>query len=266
MNLRADGPRRDRRVYTRKGDSPILQSVADCQFVTVEMVAEDTKRNVIAVRRRMLQLYQAGLLNRARRDKLAPFVFFLSEKGAAEAMNYGHLTEPRFIKSKSSILVPHDLEITQFHRTLRKKLHDQGHILSEWDQWRGALREEVETENGKESLIPDGKFCIDGEYTFYLEIVKSYESEYKDGESNVERKLFLYNQHRRDRNLQGEDFRVLFVMPTKARVAHFLAKIEERFPYRRFWFTDEESYRTNILGKIWWTPRDFRDATYHLMG
>jgi hypothetical protein len=262
MNLRAGVPRRDRRVYTRKGDSPILKSVADCQFVTVEMVAEDAKRNVIAVRRRMLSLYQAGFLNRSRRDKLAPYVYFLSEKGSDEALKHGHLNEPRYIKSKSSILVPHDLEITIFHRTLRKKLHDAGHILSEWDQWRGALKHEVETANGREALIPDGRFCIDDGNDCYLEIVKSYESEYENGESNVEHKIFLYNEYWRQ---SGDDFRVLFVMPTKARVAHFLAKIEERFPYRRFWFTDEESYRANVLGKIWWTPRDFRDATYGLV-
>jgi hypothetical protein len=226
------------------------------------MVAEDTKRNVIAVRRRMLHLFEAGILNRARRDKLAPYVYFLSEKGSDEALRYGHLTEPRHIKSKSSILVPHDLEITIFHRTLRKKLHDVGHMLSEWDQWRGALRAEVETEKGKESLIPDGRFRIGDEAPCYLEIVKSYESEYENGESNVEHKIFLYNEYWR----QGADeFRALFVMPTKARVAHFLAKIEERFPLRRFWFTDEESYRANVLGKIWWTPRDFRDATYSLL-
>jgi hypothetical protein len=59
----------------------------------------------------------------------------------------------------------------------------------------------------------------------------------------------------------GVEFRVLFVMPTKARVAHFLSMIDERFPPRRFWFTDEESYRANVLGKIWWTPRDFRDES-----
>lgn len=261
MTLRADAPRRDRRVYTRKGDSPILKSVADCQFVTVEMVAEDTQRNIIAVRRRMLQLYEAGYLNRSRRDKLAPYVYFLSEKGSEEALTYGHVTAPRYIKSKSSILVPHDLEITIFHRTLRKKLHDAGFILSEWEQWRGTLKAEVNTEKGKESLIPDGRFSI-GDQTFCLEIVKSYESEYENGESNVERKIFLYNEYWRQ---SGEEFRVLFVMPTKMRVAHFLAKIEERFPLRRFWFTDEESYRTNVLGKIWWTPRDFRDATYSLL-
>ena len=261
MNQRADALRRNRRIYTRKGDSLIFQSVASYQFVTVEMVAEDTERNVIAVRRRMLSLYQAGYLNRARRDKLAPYVYFLSEKGSDEALRYGHLNEPRYIKSKSSILVPHDLEITIFHRTLQKKLDEARYPLSYWEQWRGALRAEVQTEKGIEALIPDGSFAInDDEYR--LEIVKAYESEYENGESNVEHKIFLYNEYWRQ---SGEDFHVLFVMPTKMRVAHFLAKIEEKFPYRKFWFTDEESYRSSILGKIWWTPRDFRDATYSLL-
>jgi hypothetical protein len=130
---------------------------------------------------------------------------------------------------------------------VRKKLHEAGHILSEWDQWCGALRAEVETEKGKGSLIPDGRFRIDDEHPCYLAIVKSYESEYENGESNVEHKIFPYNEYWHQ---SGDEFRVLFVMPTKARVARFLAEIE-RLPYRRFWFTDEESYRATVLGKIW---------------
>jgi hypothetical protein len=250
------GQKRNRRIFSRSGDFHILQSVAIYQFVSVEMVAEDVKRNIIAVRRRMLSLYQAGVLNRARRDKLAPYIYFLSEKGSEDCLKRGLLNEPRYITSKSSLLVSHDLEITLFHRELEKRVD-----ISGWDQWRGALRVEVETKNGTESLIPDAKFSL-GDKNFCLEIVKSYESEYEGNESNIERKLFLYNEYWKQ---SGQEFRVLFVMPTKSRVAHFLAKIEERFPLRRFWFTDEESYRTNVLGKIWWTPRDFREATYALI-
>jgi hypothetical protein len=55
---------------------------------------------------------------------------------------------------------------------------------------------------------------------------------------------------------------VLWVLPTKARVLGLLAKIEYDFPYRRFYVTDEESYKTNLKGKIWWTPKDLRDSTY----
>jgi hypothetical protein len=262
MSPLAADQKRNRRLYTRSGDFPILSQVAKHQFVTVEMVAEDLQRNIISVRRRMLALYQAGILNRARRDKLAPFVYFLSEKGSAIAVGHGSLFEPRWIKSKSSLLIPHDLEITMFHRALEKGLHNEGHFIGQWEQWRGALRQEVETNKGVESLIPDGQFVIDDRAAFYLEIVKSYESEYENGESNIEHKIFLYNEYWK---ASREPFHVCFVMPTKPRVAHFLSKIEERFPYRRFWFTDEESYHAKVTGGIWWTPRDFRDTTHSLL-
>jgi hypothetical protein len=102
-----------------------------------------------------------------------------------------------------------------------------------------------------------------GNKSFCFEIVKSYESEYEGNESNIERKIVLYNEYWKQ---YEDEFRVLFVMPTKSRVYHFLAKIKNRFPFRRFWFTDEESYRANILGEIWWTPRDFKEETYSLLG
>ena len=55
-----------------------------------------------------------------------------------------------------------------------------------------------------------------------------------------------------------------FILPTRERVLNLLAKIEDTFPSSEFWFTDEASYRENILGKIWWTPKDFRDKTYSI--
>jgi hypothetical protein len=54
------------------------------------------------------------------------------------------------------------------------------------------------------------------------------------------------------------------VLPTQARVLGLLAKIEEKYPYKRFYVTDEASYRSNIAGKIWWTPKDFSEARYAL--
>ena len=53
-------------------------------------------------------------------------------------------------------------------------------------------------------------------------------------------------------------------MPTQKRVALFLGKIEEELPTTQFWFTDEDSFQKNILGKIWWTPKDFRERTYSI--
>ena len=122
MSELQEGRKRNRRLYTRNGDFDILKAAARYQFLTVEQTAAAAKRNVIAVRRRMLGMYDAGILNRARRDKLAPYVYFLAEKGSATCVERGYLSEPRWIKSKSSLIVSHDLEITNFHLVLELSL------------------------------------------------------------------------------------------------------------------------------------------------
>ena len=124
----------------------------------------------------------------------------------------------------------------------------------------------VETSDGKKSIIPDAYFVLGGQRAFFLEIVKSYESEYQSGRSNIQQKLSLYQAYKsRFQEKYGlPDFRVLWVLPTIKRVSTLLGKIDDEFPYRKFWFTDEASYKRDILGKIWWTPKDFREKTYSL--
>ena len=227
--------------------------------MTAELAAVMLKRDESTTRKRFLGLYQAGYLNRTRRDLVAPYVYFLGEKGAQEAARLGYLPEVRFIKAKSRILINHDLEITMFHRALESALSKTSLGLTSWEQWRGDLKDEIRTPRETAALIPDARFVIDGTSAFFLEIVKSYESEYEDGISNIVRKIGLYagykNQFKKKYGM--DDFRVLWVLPTQARVLGLLSKIENDYPFRRFYLTDEESYRTNLLGKIWWTPRDF---------
>jgi hypothetical protein len=223
-------------------------------------MTELTGRDHKTIQKRLQFLFEAGYLNRQQRDKLAPYVYFLGEKGGREAARLGYLPEVRWIKAKSRILINHDLEITKFHLALEAAFDKR---VGNWEQWRGDLKDSVETERGLESLIPDARFVLDDQH-FFLEVVKSYESEYEDGESNIFRKVALYHsyKHQFRKKYGGDDFRVLWVLPTQARVLGLLAKLEDEFPYRRFYVTDEQSYRTNIRGKIWWTPKDFRDATY----
>jgi hypothetical protein len=222
-----------------------------------------TGRDHKTIQKRLQFLFEAGYLNRQQRDKLAPYVYFLAEKGGREAARLGFLQEVRFIKTKSRILINHDLEITKFHLTLERAFPDK---VSAWEQWRGDLKDGIETVRGLESLIPDARFVLNDQH-FFLEVVKSYESEYEDGESNIFRKVALYHsyKHQFQKKYGGEDFRVLWILPTQNRVLNLLGKLEEDFPYRRFYVTDEESYRTNLKGKIWWTPKDFRDRTYSLL-
>ena len=230
------GPRppqkRNRRIYILKGDAEIYALVAKYQFVTAEMAAMDLKRDPSTVRKRFLALYESGYLNRSQRDKLAPFVYFLGEHGAYEAARLGYIPEVRFIKSKSRLIINHDLEITMFHRELEKQF--AGHV-EKWEQWRGDLKDEVETEQGTASLIPDARFQV-GDQSFFLEVVKSYESEYEDGESNIFRKVALYNVYKNQfrRKYGLDDFRVLWVLPTKQRVLGFAREARRQIPVPAF--------------------------------
>jgi hypothetical protein len=248
-------PQRKRPLYIIKGDIEILRIVAKYQFVTVEQVSGQLKRHISPVRRRMMQLYQSSHLNRLQEDKFAPLVYFLAEKGANRAAGYGFLPAPQWIDAKAPTHLAHDLEITRFHLALEKSFYDKGHILHSWEQWRGDLRDIVDPK-GEIDLIPDARFRIDDEDDSLLEVVKSYESGYASRESSLVKKLKAYKQ-------LGIK-RVYVTMPTQQRVARFLVKIEDDISTSQFWFTDEKSYQTNILGKIWWTPKDFRDRTYSI--
>ncbi|HVB33754.1 MAG TPA: replication-relaxation family protein [Patescibacteria group bacterium] len=254
MSLVAQGPKRDRRLYTSKGDPEILKHVAKYQFLTVEQAASLLKRNIIATRRRMMQLHAGGILNRVRvtESPYPMWVYFLAENGGGQAAELGYLPAPRWTDAKSPTHVMHDLTITDFHLALEKALHESGHTLL-WEQWRGDMADMLDPD-GEIDLIPDARFIIDDEEPSLLEVVRSYESEYERGKSSLQKKLEAYKKlgiHR-----------VYITMPTKLRVANFLGKIEEEMPSTQFWFTDEESFKQRILGKIWWTPKDFRDRTY----
>lgn len=249
------GLRRNLPLYTAKGDSHILQVLSKYTFLTVEQAAGLMQRNIIATRRRLMQLYRAGILNRAQENLYAPHLYFLAEKGGIMAAEHGYLPSPRWINQKAPTHVAHDLLITEFHLELEKALHDSGHILS-WEQWRGDMADLLDPD-GNIDLIPDARFQIDDEEPSLLEVVRSYESGYRERESSLVAKLKAY------RKLGIR--RVFLTMPTPLRIASFLAKIEEDLPTTQFWFTDEDSFHKNIMGKIWWTPKNFRERTYSIL-
>jgi hypothetical protein len=208
------------------------------------------KRDYIQVRLR--KLYYAGYLDRQQESKFAEFVYFLTEKGGNLAASRGHLNSPRWIQKKSKMTLAHDVEISDFHARLDSALRAQSQTLV-WKQWRGDLAQEFG------EYIPDATFWIhDGRAneTHVLEIVKSYESGYKGQESSLVTKLKTYEADHR---------KVLVVMPTVLRIQNFLGKIENELPSSRLWFTSEERYKADILGKIWWTPRSFRERVYSLL-
>ena len=264
--------RRDRRVYTIKSDREIIRKVAEFQYLTNAQVAALTGRKESRMRERLRNLYLAGILNRVTSAAETsvpylspqPYVYFLDPKGGELAYELGYLPAPRGTESKSRLMIGHDLEITKFHIALHNALQGQPY---EWKQWRGELKDTIVIDGEPQALIPDAYFFFQNK-CFFLEIVKSKETEYVNGESNIERKFktYLAYQDGFAQKYCREDFRVIWVFPTRERVVRILSKLENAHPYRKFWLTDEESYERNIKGKIFWTPKDFRDATYGLFG
>jgi hypothetical protein len=268
--MQASDQKRDRRVYTLKSDRELIKHFAAFQYLTNAQVAQLTGRKESRMRERLRNLFLANLLNRVTSAAETsvpylspqPYVYFLDLKGGELAYDLGYLPQPRGTESKSRLMIGHDLEITKFHIALQNALKE---IPYDWRQWRGELRDTVIMDGEKQALIPDAYFSFQNK-CFFLEIVKSKETEYVNGESNIERKFktYLAYQDAFAEKYLHEDFRVIWVFPTKERVARILAKLETEYPYRKFWLTDEESFEANMAGKIFWTPKDFRDTTYGL--
>jgi hypothetical protein len=264
MNPAPSERKRDRRTYSLRADAAIYAALAKYTYLTVGQATGILGRNPETVQKRFQVLHLAGHLNRVRESLVPPYVYFLDREGARLACDLGELAAPHYVTSKSRMIVNHDLEITKFHMALEVAAPAG---LAEWRQWRDDLRDSADAGEGAKAMIPDAYFVLNGR-AFFLEIVKSYESEYVGGRSNIEQKLALYLAYRerfRERYGMG-DFRVLWVLPTLRRVQLLIGKVKGEFPNRKFWLTDEASYRRDVAGKIWWTPKDFGTRTYSLFG
>lgn len=237
------------RLYSMPNDDKLWAMFSSYIYVTAKQAIQilGCKPDYIQVRLR--RLYEHDYLDRQQKNDFSEFVYYFTEKGGNLAAERGHLQEPRWITKKSPMTLDHDVEISRFHLTLEKALCGKAHLV--WEQWRGDLGREFDSE-----WIPDAKFVIIGESAGLLEIVKSGESGYKKGESSLVAKLKTYDR---------EKHHTLIVMPTIQRIQNFLSKIEDELPSTRLWFTDEASYQRDILGKIWWTPRNFRERQYSIL-
>ncbi len=234
------------RLYTMPNDDKLWAAFSSYVYLTCRqaMTVLNCKPDYIQVRLR--RLYEHGYLDRQQKNDFSEFVYYFTEKGGNMAAERGHLQAPRWITKKSPMTLDHDTTISDFHMRISAVAE-----LAGWEQWRGDLAKDFDSE-----WIPDAKFRVVGDEVRLLEIVKSGESGYKKGESSLVSKLKTYDR---------EKHYTLVVMPTTQRIQNFLSKIEEELPSTRLWFTDEASYQRDILGKIWWTPKNFRTRQYSIL-
>lgn len=181
------------------------------------------------------------------------YVYGLTDKGVRQ---YGG----KSFDEHSARTLDHELEISLFHVAL-KTYCDRNNIKLYWQQ-----------SDLKRGIHPDALFKLirDGQQlSFFLEIEKSKNSKYIDGEPNIIRKLARYSDHY-DTDACLNDwgfrkFRVIVVQTNDTRRQNLLQVLREKLNHRMFWLTMEQAYKSDITGPIFQTPKDDSHNTYSFL-
>jgi Replication-relaxation len=276
--------------YFTDGDTEIVKRLVEYRFLQPEDFRKLTGRNIVSLRRRLRELLAQGYVERLTLplEREAPignppdaFVYQLAPKGVAKAKAYGFADDDyRYTREKSNLFLLHDLLITKMHMALELAMRGTPLEFVAWEQRRSVLLDSTRNGGGWLSVNPDALFGLkdkdkpEGQNAtyFFLEIVRSRESEYRNGTSNFIRKMQAYvAYHREGKHAERygiANFRVITVTPTKQRALNLCAKLKNAgLASARFWFTDLSAISTDkpetILDKVFFTPKDFaEDAVY----
>lgn len=189
------------------------------------------------------------------------YVYGLSDQGVkfVESIWPGAKT----FDDHSQRTLDHELEISFFHIAL-KQFCTKKKLKLYWQQ-----------SDLKCTVSPDAMFAItdpakpEGKNTLYyfLEMERAKIGHFVNGEPSIMRKLGKYYEYYGTEKCEKEwldfrQFRVIVVQRTGERRGNLLKQLNKEFNHRMFWLTDEESYKTNIGGEIFKTPKDFTSKTY----
>ncbi len=273
--------------YFKESDAAILKQLVEYRFLQPEDFQRLTGRNIISLRRRLLQLLRHGYVERFTlpMERDAPvgsppdaFVYQLKPRGILKAKEYGFADDDyRYTREKSNLFLQHDLLLT---KTLELATRNTPLEIVGWEQRRAVLLDWAEHESGRLSVNPDALFGLkdrekpEGQNTtyFFLEVVRSRESDYRRGESYFMRKMHGFLAYYREGGHSARygiaNFRVITVTLTKQRALNLCRKLQDAgLASKRFWFTDLSAISTNepsrILEKVFVTPRDFREGALY---
>ena len=227
---------------------------------------ENDKRSV---RHTLGLLYNAGLVNRLpyldldRESGGVTYVYGLSDKGVKDCLNL--YPYAKTFDEHSQRTLDHELEISIFHIALKKFCHEHNLKL----YWQQA--------DLKCTINPDALFALtdpakpEGKNTLYyfLEIERAKIGHYLKGKPSIINKLQRYYEYYNSDECQKEwnfrQFRTIVVQRTEERRKNLLKQLSAQFNHRTFWLTDEQSYKENIGGAIFKTPKDYNTAAYSFL-
>jgi hypothetical protein len=162
--------------------------------------------------------------------------------------------------SRRNESVGHELAITRFHLALDR--------LPRKVLWRQTdLRRTVNPDALFEIVATDGQSA----HYYFLEIEKSKQGHYRNGESGLMKKLRLYHEYQGSEACKRDwrhfnRFRVIVVVKNEERRQNLLLALAEKLNTRTFWITTEAACQADISEEIFLTPRDYRERAYSLIG
>ena len=248
--------------YLTSKRAAFLNLFRDTPHITTEhayMLTEaNTPTQQRATRRFLKLLFEAGYLHRELLviREVSPLPHFqysyrLSKHGAKEV--HGHSSPER-----SPFSLAHDAEITAFHIALKAL---PGRLW--WKQH--DLRKSVNPD-AVFGLAPDSK--TPASY-FFLEIERSRQGHYRNGQSGLITKLRRYAAYRgsdacRREFIHFDDFHVIVVVKNTERQRNLLDQLAMALPSPFIWTTTDADYRRDMLGEIFLSPHDYRSSAHRL--
>jgi len=201
-----------------------------------------------------------ALAPRTRKRGSVPIIYGLTKKGVALVEEEGlSTTATKVFKPNSDTLLPHEYEISVFHLRLKALCEQRGWKLY-WQQRDLKCR-----------VNPDALIGITDEkrntWWYFLEIEKTKPGNFRNGESKIMRNLRKYYAYFNTDQCEKEwgnfrKFRVIVVQRMQDRRANLLRALEAKCQHRMFWLTTERSYREDIGGGIFLTPKDYNTESY----
>jgi hypothetical protein len=193
-------------------------------------------------------------------------IHFCTEEGARKIGKAGG------VKRATRVLAEHDYAASRFLFAIRDVVEDS-------IAYDSAIEHTFSFNGERHNFKPDKFFTVpSGDHTnaFFLEWERSLNDGTHNGDPHPRRVMKLlralyYSKsgefERRYEYLGLSDFYLLMVLPTYEKTYNLLTACEESkkdgLCNRKFWFTDRASLERDPKGRIWQTPKDFRDGVKH---
>src|ERR1700691_1928466 len=104
--------KRVRFLSSQPNDDAIWAMFHRYVFVTVKQASTILDRKFHTVDVRLRRLEETGYLGRVQQNDFSPLLYFISKKGAEEAVARGEMQKAWFISKKSLSQIPHEIGIT----------------------------------------------------------------------------------------------------------------------------------------------------------